>query len=272
MVHQQDTRSGTKTPSDDPPDTDTDTDADTEDGPDTSESLRTLALEHGFAFRHADPAFAARFTGPPFDTPAQRYAYDVVTAQRDGVPMAAFRLQVVTGMAGTYTGQHKRAFSFGSTVLAEEEGKLALAAAGDVAEYLVVTAALAGPVGPFALVPHDDAVDGDPFGYDFEAEDPDVAERYGVYAADGEVAAAVLHVAAVERLHRHRTVDWRIEGRDVIAVERLGDQECTAEELLETMDLLAEIVHGIPKELYDRYTEAEAYPPPAGPAVPLDEL
>lgn len=267
MVHQQDTRS---TPSDDPPEPDTDTAAESaEDGPDTSESLRILALEHGFTFRHADPAFAARFTGPPCDAPGQRYAYDVVTGERDGVPVAAFRLQVVTGLTGTYAGEHKRAFSFGSHVLAEESGHLKLTTAG-ISEYLVVTAALEGPMAPFALVPHEYAVDGDPFGFVFEAEDSDIAERYEVYATDGEVASAVLHLAAVERLRGHRTVDWRIEGRDVLAVERLGEVECTAEELLETMDVLAEIVHGIPAEAYQRYAEAAAYPPPAGPVVPTD--
>lgn len=265
MVHQQDTRSGTKTPSGDPPETDNSDVADTDDGPDTSESLRTLALEHGFTFRHSDPAFAGRFTGPPFDAPTQRYAHDVVTGQRDGVPVVAFRLLVVTGMSGTYTGEHKRTFSFGSTVLAEEGGNIDLAAGGAASEYLVVAAALEGPVGPFALVPHEYAVDADPFGYVFEAEDSDVAERYEVYAADGEVASAVLHLGAVERLRGHRTVDWRVEGRDVLAVERLGELECTAEELLETMDVLVEIAQGIPKELYDRYTEAPAYPPAAGP-------
>lgn len=279
MVHQQDTRSGTKTPSGDPADPDISDDANLADetadaddaAPDTSEALRTLALEHGFSYQHTDPGFARRFTGPPFDEPAERYAYDVVTSQRGGVPVAAFRLQVVGGLVGTYAGQHKRTFSFGSTVLAEEEGKVELAAASDITEYLVVAAALAGPLASFSLVPHEYAVDGDPFGYVFEAEDPDIAERYEVYAVDGAVASAVLHLEAVERLRKHRTVDWRIEGRDVVVVERLGELECAPDEVLETMDALAEIVNGIPAELYDQYAEAEPYPPAAGAVVPADE-
>jgi len=216
----------------------------------TIDSLRALALEHDFDYRDADPALVDRWGAPPFSAIGHRRALDVVTGQRDGVEVIGFRFVV---------GEMARSTQATSGV----GGGLRLTLPEIAEEYLVIAAALPSPLPRFSLVPQDDAVDELPFGFAFETEDPDLAERYDVYAADGETAGAVLHEAAVAKLREHRTLDWRVEGRDVIAVERLDAQERSLAEVLATVEAVVTVVKGIGTEAFARWKAPSGYPTPA---------
>src|SRR5439155_4121305 len=130
------------------------------------------------------------------------------------------------------------------------------------AQWLVVAVPLPAGLPRFSLVPRQDPVDDEPFGYEFETEDADLGRRYVVYAADGDVAAGVLHLDAVQVLRTHRTVDWRVEGRDLLAVEPAARREYGPEDIQATIDALARIAAGIPAELFGRYEPVPAYRPP----------
>lgn len=212
----------------------------------TIDSLRALALEHGFDYRDADPALVDRWGAPPFAAVGHRRALDVVTGERGGFPVVAFRFVVAERprTAGARSG-------FG--------GGLNLEIPEIEEQYLVVAAALPSPLPRFALVPHADAIDEIPFGYPFETEDPGLAERYDVYAADPGTAGAVMHLRAVEAIREHRDVDWRVEGRDVIAVELLEDER-SAEQLLATLDAVVAIAGGVDTDAYARYKAPAGYP------------
>src|SRR5919197_169175 len=175
----------------------------------TIDSLRALALEHGFEYRDADPALVDRWGAPPFSAIGHRRALDVVTSGREGAPVIAWRCG---GGEPARTAEASSGYGGGL--------KLALPEVED--SYLVVAAALPSPLPRFALVPHDDAVDEVPYGLGFECEDEDLAERYDVYAADPDTAGAVLHLDAVAKIRDHRTVDWRAEGRGGNAGDRAG--------------------------------------------------
>jgi hypothetical protein len=216
----------------------------------TIDSLRALALEHGFEYRDADPALVDRWGAPPFSAIGHRRALDVVTSERDGFPVIAFRF-VVGELARTADASS----GYGGGL------KLTLPEVED--SYLVVAAALPSPLPRFALVPHDDAVDEVPYGLGFECEDEDLAERYDVYAADPDTAGAVLHLDAVAKIRDHRTVDWRAEGRDVIAVDRLYSLERSVDDVLAMVDAVVTIARGIGTDAYARYKAPAAYPPPA---------
>jgi hypothetical protein len=216
----------------------------------TIDSLRALALEHDFDYRDADPALVDRWGAPPFAAAGHRRALDVVTGERDGVEVVAFRFVVAE------TARSTQATS-------GVGGGLRLTLPEIADEYLVVAAALPSPLPRFSLTPQDGALDEVPFGYDFECEDPGLAERYDVYAADQDTAGAVLHEAAVAKLREHRTLDWRVEGRDVIAVERLDSEERSVSDVLATVDAVVTIVHGIETEAFARWKAPAAYPPPA---------
>lgn len=216
----------------------------------TIDSLRTLALEHDFEYRDADPALVDRWGAPPFSGFGHRRALDVVTGEREGVAVLAFRFVV---------GEMGRSAQATSGV----GGGLRLTLPETCEEYLVVAAALPSPLPRFSLAPQDGAVDEVPFGYAFECEDPDLAERYDAYAVDSEVAGAVLHRDAVARLREHRTVDWRVEGRDVIAVDRAHPAERSVTDVLATVDAVVTIARGIGGDAYARYKSPSAYPPPA---------
>ena len=141
------------------------------------------------------------------------------------------------------------------------------------AQWLVVAVPLPAGLPRFSLVPRqdpvdDEPVDDEPFGYEFETEDADLGRRYVVYAADGDVAAGVLHLDAVQVLRTHRTVDSRVEGRDLLAVEPAAHREYGPEDIQATIDALARIAAGIPAELFGRYEPVPAYPPPLGPVAP----
>ncbi|MGH3661395.1 MAG: hypothetical protein ACRDT8_02900 [Micromonosporaceae bacterium] len=222
-----------------------------EDEADTStiDSLRALALEHEFDYQDADPSLTQRWGAPPFSNPGHPRALDVVNSERDGLPVVAFRFTV---------SEQERSASASTGY----GGGLKLTIPGVEDSYLVVAAALPSPLPRFALAPQDGAVDEVPYGHVFELEDPGLAERYDVYAADGDVASAVMHLDAVQRIREHRTVDWRVEGRDVIAVDPLGDGERTVEEVLATIDAVAAIAKGIGADAYGRHKPRAAYPPP----------
>jgi hypothetical protein len=217
----------------------------------TIDSLRALALEHDFDYRDADPALVDRWGAPPFSSVGHRRALDVVTGQRNGVEVIGLRF-VVGEMART------------SQATSGVGGGLRLSLPEVADEYLVVAAALPSPLPRFSLVPQDHhAVDEVPFGFEFECQDSRLAERYDVYAADADTAGAVLHHAAVATLREHRTVDWRVEGRDVIAVERLDSGERSAAEILDTVDAVVTIVKGIGTEAFARWKTPSGYPAPA---------
>ncbi|MEV6526612.1 hypothetical protein AB0M43_32235 [Longispora sp. NPDC051575] len=190
----------------------------------TVDSLRGVALAQGWSYRENDQGFADRWGGPPFDTwSGSKRAADVVSGEYRERPVVAFCL---------LTGDEN---------------------------FLVVATSLPGRLPRFALAPPVGAVDPGPFGYGFEAEDPDLAQKYEVYAADADLAAAVLHVDAVAMLRKHRSMDWRIEGRDLLAIERM-DREVSEDELLGTLDALVTIAVGIPSGLFDRYPTPTPYP------------
>ncbi|SRR6266508_2340665 len=216
----------------------------------TIDSLRALALEHGFEYRDADPALVDRWGTPPFAAIGHRRALDVATGERDGFEVVAFRFVV-----GEAARSADAAAGYGGGL------KLKLPELYDA--YLVVAAALPSPLPRFALVPHDDAVDEVPYGLGFECEDEDLAERYEVYAADADTAGSVLHLDAVAKIRNHRTVDWRVEGRDVIAVDPLHSLERSVDEVLATVDAVVGIARGIGTDAYARYKAPAAYPPPA---------
>jgi hypothetical protein len=216
----------------------------------TIDSLRTLALEDGFDYRDADPRLVDRWGAPPFSAVGHRRALDVLTGQRDGVEVVAFRF--VVGEMGR-TAHAANAATGGVRLTLPETAE----------EYLVVAAALPSPLPRFSLAPQEDAIDEIPYGYAFECEDADLAEQYDVYAADVETAGAVMHKAAVAKLREHRTVDWRVEGRDVIAVERLAASERSSDEVLATIDTVVTIVQGIETGAFARWKAPAGYPPPA---------
>jgi hypothetical protein len=216
----------------------------------TIDSLRELALEHGFEYRDADPSLVDRWGAPPFSGFGHRRALDVVTAERDGFPVVAFRF--VVGERGRTAGAES---NFG--------GGLRLSLPEVFDGYLVVAAALPSPLPRFALAPQEGAADEVPYGHGFESEDDDLAERYDVYAADPETAGAVLHLDAVAKIRDHRTVDWRVEGRDVLVVDPLGDGERSVEDILATVDAVVAIAKGIGSDAYARFKAPSAYPPPA---------
>ncbi|MGH3648065.1 MAG: hypothetical protein ACRDTM_12925 [Micromonosporaceae bacterium] len=214
----------------------------------TIDSLRALALEHGFDYRDADPGLVDRWGAPPFAAVGHRRALDVVTAERGGFPVVAYRFVVAEHdrTAGAQSG-------FG--------GGLKLDIPEIFEQYVVVAAALPSPLPRFALVPREGAIDEVPYGYAFECEDPGLAERYDVYAADPGTAGAVMHLSAVEKIRAHRDVDWRVEGRDVIAVDQTSSAERSVEELLETLDAVVAIAAGIDTDAYARYKAPAGYPP-----------
>lgn len=222
-------------------------------GPDeisTIDSLRTLALEDGFDYRDAAPDLVDRWGAPPFSALGHRRAFDVLTGRRRDVDVVAFRF--VVGEMGR-TAHATNAATGGVRLTLPETTE----------EYLVVAAALPSPLPRFSLAPQEDAIDEIPYGLAFECEDENLAERYDVYAADVDTAGAVMHKAAVEMLREHRTVDWRVEGRDVIAVERMTGSERSVEEVLATIDTVVTIVSGIETEAFARWKAPTAYPPPA---------
>ncbi|MGH3715082.1 MAG: hypothetical protein ACRDT4_16700 [Micromonosporaceae bacterium] len=216
----------------------------------TIDSLRSLALEHGFDYRDADATLVDRWGAPPFPSVGHRRALDVVTGERGGFPVVAFRFVVAERdrTAGAQAG-------FGGGV------KLAIPEVFE--QYVVVAAALPSPLPRFALAPREGAIDEVPFGDVFECEDPGLAERYDVYAADPGTAGAVLHLDAVEKIRAHRDLDWRVEGRDIIAVEQTYSLERSAEEILETLDAVVAIAAGIDTDAYARYKAPAGYPPSA---------
>ncbi len=190
----------------------------------TVASLRNLALEHGWHYREDEPSFADRWGAPPFDTwRGSKRAADVVSGSYRDHAVALFCL------------------------MTHDEN------------YLVASLALTSRLPRFALVPLEGAVDADPFGLAFEAEDPGLAKTYEVYAIDADLAATVLHIDAVNALRGHRQMDWRIEGRDLLAIEPLG-REFSEEDLTATLDVLVTVANGIPSGIYSRYPAPIAYP------------
>ncbi|MGH3656885.1 MAG: hypothetical protein ACRDUA_09510 [Micromonosporaceae bacterium] len=216
----------------------------------TIDSLRELAIDHGFAYRDADSSLVDRWGAPPFSGFGHRRALDVVTTEREGFPVVAFRFMI--GELARTAGAES---SFG--------GGLKLSLPEIVDGYLVVAAALPSPLPRFALAPQEGAVDEVPYGHGFESEDGDLAERYDVYAADPETAGAVLHLDAVAKIREHRTVDWRVEGRDVLVVDPLGDGERSVEDILATVDAVVTIAKGVSSDAYAQFKAPSAYPPPA---------
>lgn len=214
----------------------------------TIDSLRALALEHGFDYRDSDASLADRWGAPPFAAVGHRRALDVVTAERGGFPVVAFRFVVAERYR---TVGAKSGFGGGLNLEMPEIDE----------QYVVVAAALPSPLPRFALAPSDNAIDEVPYGHAFECEDPGLAERYDVYAADPGTAGAVMHLRAVEAIRKHRDVDWRVEGRDVIAVDRLYSLERSTEEILETVDAVVTIAGGIDTEAYARFKAPAGYPP-----------
>ncbi|MGH3735877.1 MAG: hypothetical protein ACRDT6_09690 [Micromonosporaceae bacterium] len=212
----------------------------------TIDSLRALALEHGFDYRDADPGLVDRWGAPPFSGLGHRRALDVVTAEQGGFPVVAYRF--VLGERGRTAGAQA---GFGGGV------KLEIPAIDE--QYLVVAAALPSPLPRFALAPHDDAIDEVPYGFAFECEDPGLAERYDVYATDPDTAGAVLHLEAVAAIREHRTVDWRVEGRDVIAVEALTDERSVAE-IQQTIAAVVAIAGGVGTDAYARFKAPAGHP------------
>src|SRR5690606_28626231 len=65
-----------------------------EDDISTIDSLRALALEHGFDYRDADSSLVDRWGAPPFTELGHRRALDVVTGERNGFDVVAFRFVV----------------------------------------------------------------------------------------------------------------------------------------------------------------------------------
>lgn len=216
----------------------------------TIDSLRALALEHGYDYHDTDWSLVDRWGAPPFTAAGHRRALDVVTGNQDGYEVAAFRFAVAEAARAAQAES-----TFGGGL------RLSLPEVADT--YLVVAAALPSPLPRFALAPKEGAVDEVPFGHVFECEDPGLAERYDVYAADGEVASAVLHVAAVDKIREHRVVDWRVEGRDVIAVDPLGGDERSVAEILATVSAVVAIASGIGNDAYQKHKTPAGYPPPA---------
>ena len=216
----------------------------------TIDSLRALALEHGYDYRDADWSLVDRWGAPPFTAAGHRRALDVVTSTQNGFEVVAFRF-VVAEAART------------ASATASYGGGLSLNLPEVADSYLVVAAALPSPLPRFALAPKEGAVDEVPYGLVFECEDPDLAERYDVHAADGDVAGAVLHLDAVDKIREHRVVDWRVEGRDVIAVDPLGDDERSVADILATVAAVTAIAAGVGNDAYKTYKTPAGYPPPA---------
>ncbi len=214
----------------------------------TIESLRALALEHGFDYASGDPSLVDRWSAPPFSDFGHRRALDVVYGERDGFPVVAFRFVV-----GESARDGKAEASYG--------GGIRMTLPAVQRSHLVVAVALPGPLPRVSLVPTDDPVDDDPFGYVFETEDEGLAARYDVYGVDGDAASALLHLDAVTAIRKHRTVDWRLDGRDLLAVEPADAPERSVEEILETIDALTTIAKGIPTDLYGKYSPRRTYPP-----------
>lgn len=196
----------------------------------TTEALRSVALEHGWSYREQDAAFADRWCGAPFTTWLPHRALDVVTGVHRDVPVVAFRW--VASTKGVRTG------------------------------YLVVAAALRGPLPRVSLVPLSDAVDAEPFGELYEPEDSMLAEQYQIAAVDVGATAALLHLDAVDRLRRYRAVDWRIEGSDLLCVQH-DDSRFDAGQVWETVDLVASLAVGIPGEVFAEHKPLPGYPAPA---------
>lgn len=205
----------------------------------TSDALRATALDRDWSYREQDRALPARWCGAPFDGPSAGQALDVITGPHREFPVLAFRYQPEPG--------------------------------GEDA-YLVAAAALPGPLPRMALVPQDDPVDLNPYGYDFEPEDALLATRYTICVEREELAGTLLHLGAVRRLREFRPVDWRVEGRDLLAVARDGtgaDGGFEVDDVTELLDALVDVAQGIPAELYRRYPARPGYPPAVLPPVPV---
>jgi hypothetical protein len=212
----------------------------------TSDALRAIALDRGWRYRERDRALPSRWSGAPFDGWSAGQAMDVVSGPHREFPVLAFRYQ--------------------------QQPEVPI----DGSAYLVAVAALPGPLPRMALVPQEDPVDPNPYGYDFEPEDALLATRYSICVEREELAGTLLHLDAVRRLREFRPVDWRVEGSDllVVAPDVAGFDETEVAELL---DALVDVAQGIPADLYHRYPprpDQPLDPPPAAraPEDPRDPL
>jgi len=193
----------------------------------TAEALRQIALERQWAYRERDRALEDRWCGAPFTQWTQSRALDAITGTRNGVPVAAFRFVV------THTDAYPEAF-------------------------LVVAAALAGPLPRVSLVPLGNPVDVHPYGGSYEPEDAVLAEQYQITAVDLSAANALLHLTGVTILRRLPPSDWRIEGSDLLLIQR----ETDVTSVLDSVDALAEMAAAIPPEVYAEFVPVPTFPAP----------
>ncbi|HEY3505067.1 MAG TPA: hypothetical protein VGN37_20065 [Actinocatenispora sp.] len=204
----------------------------------TAESLREIALDRGWRYRERDVALADRWCGAPFTTWQPAQARDVVTGRHRGVPIAVLRF--VFGDFGT-------------------EGR----------SYLVVAATLPAPLARISLVPLDEPVDTNPYGWLYEPEDAVLAETYQVATADPAAPGVLLQLGAVDLLRAHRPVDWRVEETELLAIEP-DTTGFDVDEVDATIDVAARIAAGMAPAVLEPPEPVPTPPAAADPGTPID--